>query len=464
MRNIITIICLLLPLLGIGQIDANKLEQRDGLFHEIGKSKPFTGKALTYFDNGRKQSSTEYKDGQIEGKLEGWYPSGAKQVVGELLNGQKAGMWIAWYENGQKIRQGAFKNGKEEGEYVWWFENGKINKKGIYHDGVSDGLWEWYYESGQKKQEGILRGETEDGTWKDWYENGKQKMVGNFKNGVKNGEWTWWDENGEVTTKKTYKDGLLAEGTDDLDTYIEKMDYYLAQRDFKEALSNVEKAVGSIEDKSENNKIYMGLAVYHSKVYSLFQHIDEAETVLLKATGIPDEDIAVIVNAKDRSAHNDLKELAKRIEKYPQTATKVGPHITLALIYNILGDTITLQKEQQLMMERSEMSDWVIKISMELYGLRALKENAYGYIGLIEEKLKKEGETRDNQIDLARYYLQVGQFEKARQIARKYLEENEKDVDFLIVETNIEMGLGNVDKMKELEKKILEIDPKAFEK
>ena len=170
------------------------------------------------------------------------------------------------------------------------------------------------------------------------------------------------------------------------------------------------------------------------------------------------------MNAKDRSAHNDLKELAKRIEKYPETTTKVGPHITLALIYNILGDTITLQKEQQLMMERSEMSDWVIKISMELYGLRALKENAYGYIGLIEEEIKNEGETKNNQIDLARYYLQVGQFEKARQIARKYLDENEKDVDFLIIETNIEMGLGNVNKMKELEKKILEIDPKAFEK
>jgi len=464
MRNVIAIICLLLPLLGASQIDANKLEQRDGLFYETGKSKPFTGKALTYFDNGKKQLSTEYKDGQIKGKLEGWYPSGAKLAEGELINGQKAGVWIAWYENGQKIRQGAFKNGKEEGEYIWWFENGKLDKKGIYHNGVSEGQWEWYYESGQKKQEGILRGETEDGTWKDWYENGKQKMVGTFKNGVKDGEWTWWDANGNVTTKRVYKEGLLVEGTDNLDTYIEKMAYHLSQRDFKAALSSVEKAVGTIEDRSEDNKVYMGLAVYHSKVYSFFQHIDKAETVLLKAIGLPEEDITVIVNSKDRSAYNDLKELAKKIEKYPETETKVGPHITLALIYNILGDTITLQKEQQLMMERSGMSDWVLEISLELYGLRALKENAYGYIGLIRDEIKKDGETRDNQLELARYYLQVGQLNQAKQIADNYLTKDKKDIDFLFVLTNIEMGLGNFDKMKEYENKILKIDPKAFEK
>jgi len=463
MRKITTIICFLIPLIGASQIDAKKLEQLDGLFYELGKSRPYTGTALTYFDNGTMQSSTEYKEGQISGKIEGWYPDGVKQVEGELVNGQKAGVWIAWYENGNKSRQGAFKNGKEEGEYFWWFENGKLNKKGIYHNGISDGKWEWYYENGQKKQEGILKGETEDGIWKDWYENGTQRMVGTFKNGVKNGEWTWWDENGNVTTKKIYKDGLLVEGSDDFDVYIEKMEYFLTQKDFKAALSSVEKAVGTIEDKTETNKVYMGLAVYHSKVYSLFQRIDEAETILLKATGLPDKDIAVIVNAKDRSANNDLKELATKIEKYPETATKVGPHITLALIYNILGDTLALQNEQQLMMERSGMSDWVITISMELYGLRALKENAYGYIRLIKDEIIKEGETRDNEIELARYLLQVGQFDEARQIANRYLAKDDKDLDFLFVQANIEMGLGNIDKMKEYENKILLIDPKAFE-
>jgi antitoxin component YwqK of YwqJK toxin-antitoxin module len=344
MKKYHLLLCFLFPLFVAGQqIDAKKLEQRNGLSYEVGKDKPFSGQAIAYNDNGKKQSSTEYKDGKISGKIEGWYPSGNKQVEGQLVNGQKTGVWIAWYENGNKIRQGAFENSKEEGEYIWWFENGKINKKGIYHAGIADGKWEWYYENGQKKQEGILRGETNDGTWKDWYENGKQKMIGAFKNGVKDGEWTWWDENGKITTKKKYKNGVLIEGTDDLDTYIEKMEHFLNERDYKSALSSVEKAIGTIEDKSENNKVYMGLTVYHSKVYSYFQHLDEAETVLLKATGLPDNDIKAIVKTNYKPPTEELKSLAKKISNYPETKTKVGPHIALALIYNILGDTINLK-------------------------------------------------------------------------------------------------------------------------
>lgn len=455
----------LFPFVVFGQqIDAKKLEERNGLTYEVGKTKPFTGQSITYTENGKKQSSTEYKEGKINGKIEGWYSSGAKQVEGQLTNGQKSGVWTAWYENGKKIRQGGFENGKEEGEYIWWFENGNLNKKGIYHNGIADGKWEWYYENGQKKQEGILRGETNDGTWKDWYEDGKQKMIGTFKNGVKDGEWTWWDEKGNVTTQKKYKDGSLLEGTDDLDTYVEKMESALNKRDFKSALRNIEKAIGTQTDKTENNKVYMGLIVYHSKVYSMFQHIDEAETVLLKATGVPDADIATIVKTNYPPAVIELKSLANKISNYPDIKTKVAPHITLAYLYNILGDTIKMKEEQQLMMERSNTSDWVIQISLELYKIRGLKENTYGEMKFLKEKISKEGETRANQLELASDLLTVGQFNEAGIIADKYLLKNNKDIDFLFIKLNIEMAFSNLDKMKEYESKILAINPKAFDK
>jgi Tfp pilus assembly protein PilF len=101
---------------------------------------------------------------------------------------------------------------------------------------------------------------------------------------------------------------------------------------------------------------------------------------------------------------------------------------------------------------------------MELYNLRALKENSYGYIGLIKGEVKKDGETRDNQLELAQYYLQVGQFDETRKIASKYLSKAPKDISFLFLQLNIEMALGNVDKMKSYKSKILKIDPAAFEK
>lgn len=465
MREALIIILLIAPILGFGQeINAKQLENRKGLFHIIGEKKPFSGKGITYYNNGNKETSTEYKNGEINGELQGWYPTGEKQVVGEISSMQKVGIWIAWYQNGVMIRQGAFKDGKEEGEYTWWFENGNINKKGIYRNGVTDGKWEWYHENGIKIQEGVLIGDINQGIWKEWFDNGKQKMVGSFNNGVKNGEWTWWDETGAITTNKTYKDGLLSQQTDNLDSYIEKMEYYTGKRNFKQALLNVEKAVSTMDNKTEENKVYMGLAVYHSKVYSMFQHLNKAEIVLLQAAGLANEDIDVIVNSIDSSTYNNLKTLIEKINNYPTTKTKVAPHITLALIYNILGDSVNLQKEQQLMMERSGMSDWVINISMELYKIRAAKENAYGNIGHIKDEIKNKGETRENQLRLANCLVQSGQFKAAEIIADKQLKKNKKDIDFLYIKTNIEMALGNVQKMKEYENIILEINPKAFEK
>jgi antitoxin component YwqK of YwqJK toxin-antitoxin module/Tfp pilus assembly protein PilF len=465
MKKYQLLLCFLFPLIVAGQqIDVKKFEQKNGLTYEVGNDKPFTGQAIVYYDNGKKQRSTEYKDGKISGKIEGWYSSGNKQLEGQLVNGQKTGVWTAWYENGNKIRQGAFENDKEEGEYIWWFVNGKINKKGIYHAGVCDGNWEWYYENGQIKQEGILRGETNDGNWKEWHENGKQKMFGAFKNGVKDGEWTWWDEKGNITSKKKYKDGQLMEGTDDIDSYIEKMEYALNQKDFKSALSNIERAIRTIEDKSEGNKVYMGLAVYHSLVYSMFQHIDEAETILLKATGIPDNDVAAIVTTNYPPATNELNALVKTISKYPDIKTKVAPHIALAYLYNIIRDSTNMNVEQQLMMERSGYSDWVIQISLALYKIRGLKENTYGEIQFIKEKVSKEGETRENQLLLASKLLTIGQFKEAGLISDKYLVKNNKDIDFLLIKFTIEMAMGNLEKMEDYKKKILAINPKAFDK
>lgn len=448
----------------MSQVDVKNIESREGTTYEIGKSKPFSGVTISYFDNGQKHIMTEYKDGKIEGKLEGWYQNGKKQVEGTILNGKKSGEWIAWFENGQKLRQGSFLEGKEEGAYIWWFENGNFNKKGEYHNGEANGKWEWYYENGQKKQEGILIGEVSDGIWKDWYENGNQKMNGSFKKGVKDGEWIWWDINGKITTRKVYADGVLIEGTGDIDAYIEQMEHAVSERDFNIALSSIEKALSTVKDKSESNAVFMGLAVYHSEVYSWFQHLDEAERVLLKAVGLPDKDVEIIINAVDSTDKKELETLVKKISKYPSAKTKIGPHVGMAFIYNILGDTINLRLEQQLMMERSGYSDWVIKTSMALYRVRGSKQEAYGNLKQIRKEILDEGETNKNQMYLAHYLSQIGKLREARQITDKYLKLNPNDLDFLVVKMNIEMAEGNVSKMKECEDTILKIDPKAFEK
>jgi antitoxin component YwqK of YwqJK toxin-antitoxin module len=464
MNRIIKILIIVLtPLSFFGQeINSNQLEIKDQLFYVQGEESPYNGTAITYSKDNKKQSSIEYISGLPNGTMTAWYPDGVKQVEGEIIGVSKKGKWIAWYQNGNKIREGVYKNNKEEGLFTWWFENGNLNKKGNYEDGIASGKWEWYYENGKLKQTGSIKGEMNLGKWKDYYENGNPKNEGEFLDGKMEGIWVTWNTKGEKTIKE-YKNGLLLSDNPDKNSYVEKMNYFLGERDFKNSLLNIQKAIETVSDKTENNPEYMTLVVLHSKVYSLFNHLDEAERVILKATGVPEKEIETIIESVSKESHFKLQKIAKSITKSKIAKNNIAPHITLNLIYNILGDSINLRNEQQLMMERSNTSDWVLSNSMAIYGIRASKEEGNGIVNEILEEVKTEGENHKNQLQLTYYLSTIGRFEEAEIITDRYLALNRKDVEFLSMQLNIEMSKGNTKRMQEIKEEILEINPKAFD-
>ena len=68
MKNIFYIVCLSFFL--VSSIDArevSQLEERNGLTYEPNKEKPFTGKYVTYFENGKKEKEGNYKEGEVDG-------------------------------------------------------------------------------------------------------------------------------------------------------------------------------------------------------------------------------------------------------------------------------------------------------------------------------------------------------------------------------------------------------------
>lgn len=464
MNKLVSILLVvLLPFTLFGQeVNANQLEKKENLFYKKGENLPYSGFAITYTKDNTKESSIEYKVGLPNGTLTAWYPNGTKQVEGKIIGTSKVGKWIAWYQNGNKLREGEYINNKEEGVFKWWFENGNLNKKGIYKNGIADGKWEWYYESGKLMQTGTIKGDTNLGQWIDYYEDGSLKNDGNFENGKMEGNWFFWDSEGTKTTK-VYKNGLLQSANPSKSGYLEKMYFYLDKKDFKNSLLNIEKAIETVSDQTEKNSEYMELIVLHSKVYSLFNYLDDAERVILNATGIPENDVETIIESIAKDSHFKLKKIAENITNSKISKTKIAPHISLSLIYNILGDSINLRKEQQLMMDRSKTSDWVLSNAMAIYGLRAAKEEGHGMVNFILNEIKTEGKTYKNQLQLTYYLIAIGRFNEAEKIIDKYLNENPKDVDFLKMKINIEMSKGNTEEMQEVKNEILEIDPKAFE-
>lgn len=452
----------LIPSLTFGQVKLNNLVKKNGLSYEKEATAPFTGKAFVYFPNGDVQTIVEFKNGMLNGEVKSWSKKDVKQVEGFFDNGKRSGIWKLYFESGKLKKQATLQNDTENGEEIFWFENGNVEKKGSYVNGKLNGKYEWYYESGQKQQEGFFVMGKEDGTWKEWFKNGKPKMVGHFTNFEKNGNWTWWDETGKITTSKNYISGLVTVDKDNFDTYLEKMEYYIAKRNYKESLKNVELAEATITDKTEGNSIFMGLTIYHSKCYSFFSHFKQGEKVLLDAIGLTENQSQIIQTSHTEQSPEKIKAVIKEITDKDISKFQISNHIALALCYNILGDSVSLHKEQQLMMEKGEMKDWIIKISMELYKLAGERFNNHYGLAYVNDQIKKEGITEKLELDKAQYLIRTENFEEAKAIADKYLKANDKNLTALLLKADIEMAYGNVDKMKIYEDKAIAIDPKVF--
>ncbi len=112
MKNIFCIVCFVLFL--VSSIDAkevSQLEERNGLMYEPNKEEPQTGRYVTYYENGLKESE------------------------GNLKEGKENGLWTLWYENGKKKREGNLKEGKLDGLWTLWDKNGNIIKTVTYSNG-----------------------------------------------------------------------------------------------------------------------------------------------------------------------------------------------------------------------------------------------------------------------------------------------------------------------------------------
>lgn len=91
-------------------VDDSEIElNSDGLFCLIGSDKLYTGKFVSYYDNGKIQRKLTFKDGM---------PNGA---------------FKEYHENGQLAEKGTMIGFMKDGAYESYDENGKLKEKGTYN-------------------------------------------------------------------------------------------------------------------------------------------------------------------------------------------------------------------------------------------------------------------------------------------------------------------------------------------
>ena len=152
----------------------------------------WTGKGLTYYENGQIKEDGNFKDGNKVKKWITYYENGAIQNKGNYKYGKRYGKWTFYHSEGKLLgftgsqhrqieREEKYTDGKLDGKMISYYKNGQIKNKANYKDGLSDGKWTFYYENGQIKEEGI------------------------FKDGNKIGKWTTYHENGQIKEEESHK-------------------------------------------------------------------------------------------------------------------------------------------------------------------------------------------------------------------------------------------------------------------
>jgi antitoxin component YwqK of YwqJK toxin-antitoxin module len=127
-------------------VDWEKLEERDDLYYF--KEKPFTGVAVSKYENGQKDMESTYKDGKLHG------------------------LQTEWHTNGQKMAELTFKNDKWWSALVWKPNGDKCPDTNLV-DG--NGIVCGYHDNGQKALEATYKaGEEIYFSKKLWLEDGEQ--------------------------------------------------------------------------------------------------------------------------------------------------------------------------------------------------------------------------------------------------------------------------------------------------
>ena len=160
-RLLVLLVSLPLLLGGCGEkadgVNAEEVEDRDGIAYLKGSDTPYTGKVYVLYPNGQKEYETNYKDGKADGLQTEWYENGQNKEEITFKNGEPDVLQTRWYENGQKKNEANIKDGKLDGLWSEWYENGQKKGETNYKDGKGDGLALEWHENGQKKAEATLK-------------------------------------------------------------------------------------------------------------------------------------------------------------------------------------------------------------------------------------------------------------------------------------------------------------------
>lgn len=123
-----------------------------GLVVKAGSNIPYTGKDISYFDNGQEFEEKTYVNGVLR-KYFSWDKIGKKRLVKTFETDGVLKDYILWYANGQKAYEEYYVDHMKRGVSASWNQQGQKISEAHYSDGKVNGLMTTWHENGQKSSE-----------------------------------------------------------------------------------------------------------------------------------------------------------------------------------------------------------------------------------------------------------------------------------------------------------------------
>lgn len=120
--------------------DSRLREEKEILF--LGE-KPFTGEIVSFFEDGKLETSTEYKEGKKNGMEKIWYRNGVILSERNYIDGKKEGIHRGWHEEGQIRFYSQFKNDQFDKESWSWYPDGQVESYAHYENSTLLGYKQW---------------------------------------------------------------------------------------------------------------------------------------------------------------------------------------------------------------------------------------------------------------------------------------------------------------------------------
>ena len=117
------------------------------------------------------------------------------------------GRYIDYYLNGKKQGEGNLKNGKFTGWRKLYYRNGNLSDEIEYADGIATGTEKQYYKNGQLSLKSLIDDATQSGTVEMYHQNGAVKRKTEYKMGKAEGKTETFYSTGALKYEETYVDG-----------------------------------------------------------------------------------------------------------------------------------------------------------------------------------------------------------------------------------------------------------------